>query len=649
MQFAQTTASKALVAVVAAAMMFSAFAMPAKAQTTEELQAQIAELMAQISALQGQGGTSGSVASGVCPFTWTRDLSNGSTGADVMKLQQFLNANADTRVAASGAGSVGMETEYYGPATAAAVSKFQVMHRADILTPAGLVNPTGYFGPSTRAKANALCVASTDEDDEDEDEDEGEDEDTELQGEGTLDNFEMEDADDTDIQEGAEDEVIGEITAEATDGDIEVDRITFTIVGQSSPTEADPWDVFDTISLWVDGEMIADFDSSDEDAYLDEDDGEFRFSGLGLVLPEDEEVEILVGASVNASVDGAGTNAAWQLTATDVRYFDADGVASDEDYTETADFDIVEEGDGEELNVKSSSADPDAAVLQVEDDQASSWYDIFVFNVETEEAEVELDSLVLDLTIGSTTGNVANVVDDLELVIDGTTIDDYDWDVTADNDREVTFDIDGDVTVGEDESVEVVVRAKFKAANGTNYASGETINGSIDDDAVEGEGSTDITSDGTSVGETHELLTEGVFDVDAPEVSSDGGGDSAVGTFTFEIELEAFENTAFLATTSSATALNAGPFRLSVVGGTATSSYIIQSDATVQGGYYRIDEGDTEVFTITVSVDPVAAGSFYVELDDVRFKLGTPGAADKTYTFTPASDFDTTAVSIKAN
>jgi peptidoglycan hydrolase-like protein with peptidoglycan-binding domain len=126
-------------------MIFSAFVTPAKAATAEELQKMINDLMAQMAALQG-GSTTGSSAAGVCPYTWTRDLKTGATGADVQMLQKFLNANADTRVAATGAGSAGMETTTFGPATAAAVSKFQVMHRADILTPAGLTNPTGFFG-----------------------------------------------------------------------------------------------------------------------------------------------------------------------------------------------------------------------------------------------------------------------------------------------------------------------------------------------------------------------------------------------------------------------------------------------------------------------------------------------------------------------
>ena len=115
------------------------FAPAARAQSSEELQAMINTLLAQIAALQGQVGQGGtSVASGICPYTWTRDLNVGASGADVMKLQQFLNANADTRVAASGAGSVGAETEFYGPATAAAVSKFKLCTEQKSLHQQGL-------------------------------------------------------------------------------------------------------------------------------------------------------------------------------------------------------------------------------------------------------------------------------------------------------------------------------------------------------------------------------------------------------------------------------------------------------------------------------------------------------------------------------
>jgi peptidoglycan hydrolase-like protein with peptidoglycan-binding domain len=197
--------AKFAVAAVAVAMIFAAFAPSAQAQTTEDLQQMINDLLAQVAQLQAQTGgtTGGGSASDVCPYTWTRDLTMGSEGADVMKLQQFLNDTPDLRVAPAGSpGSAGMETMYYGPATAAAVSKMQVMFRAEVLTPGGLVNPTGYFGSMSRAKANDLCVAdaTTDEVDDaevDEAEEGTEDEDDEemadLQGEGTLTTFEIDD------------------------------------------------------------------------------------------------------------------------------------------------------------------------------------------------------------------------------------------------------------------------------------------------------------------------------------------------------------------------------------------------------------------------------------------------------------------------
>ncbi|XKT75380.1 MAG: hypothetical protein ACJKSS_01160 [Patescibacteria group bacterium UBA2103] len=113
--------------------------------------------------LRGNAPTGGNTGSGssasVCPYTWTRSLTVGDSGADVMALQKFLNSDSATMIAASGVGSAGSESDYFGSLTAAAVAKFQNKYASEVLAPVGLSAGTGFFGSSTRAKANALCVS----------------------------------------------------------------------------------------------------------------------------------------------------------------------------------------------------------------------------------------------------------------------------------------------------------------------------------------------------------------------------------------------------------------------------------------------------------------------------------------------------------
>ncbi len=79
-----------------------------------------------------------------------RNLTLGDRGADVRELQKVLNREASTRVALSGPGSLGNETDYFGPATRAALALFQTQHAQEILAPYGLSVGTGFFGPATR-------------------------------------------------------------------------------------------------------------------------------------------------------------------------------------------------------------------------------------------------------------------------------------------------------------------------------------------------------------------------------------------------------------------------------------------------------------------------------------------------------------------
>lgn len=92
------------------------------------------------------------------PFTnpFTKNLQYRQTNNDVKRLQIFLNSDPNTKVADSGAGSPGKETNYFGILTYKAVTKFQEKYAKDILAPWGFVKGTGYVGRTTLAKINEL-------------------------------------------------------------------------------------------------------------------------------------------------------------------------------------------------------------------------------------------------------------------------------------------------------------------------------------------------------------------------------------------------------------------------------------------------------------------------------------------------------------
>src|SRR3989338_8971115 len=135
---------------VAAFVPLAAVADHTTAHTIEQLTAQIVALQAQLGSLSGTPATpaAGSSAS-KCAFT--RNLSQGVRGDDVMCLQKYLNSSGH-QVAASGAGSPGNETMSFGGLTKAAVMKWQAGN--------GVSPAAGYFGTLSRAKYDSMIASA---------------------------------------------------------------------------------------------------------------------------------------------------------------------------------------------------------------------------------------------------------------------------------------------------------------------------------------------------------------------------------------------------------------------------------------------------------------------------------------------------------
>lgn len=103
-------------------------------------------------------------------FEFTTELRQGSTGLAVLNLQRVLNSDQETQVAQTGAGSPGLETTIFGPATGNAVKKFQQKYFSEILVPQELEEPTGIVDALTREKLNELTGAKKNKMEESQDE-----------------------------------------------------------------------------------------------------------------------------------------------------------------------------------------------------------------------------------------------------------------------------------------------------------------------------------------------------------------------------------------------------------------------------------------------------------------------------------------------
>jgi hypothetical protein len=120
-----------------------------QARTPAELQALIQQLQAQIAALQQQIAQLQARPAEWC-YDFNTNLRIGMRGEGVRNLhialeREDFSINLDER-----------NNQEFGESTASAVSGFQEKYRNEILTLLGLRHPTGFVGPSTRAKLNSL-------------------------------------------------------------------------------------------------------------------------------------------------------------------------------------------------------------------------------------------------------------------------------------------------------------------------------------------------------------------------------------------------------------------------------------------------------------------------------------------------------------
>ncbi len=596
-------AKRMATAALAAVMLFGSAA-PAFAQTSSaDLQAQINALLAQIAALQGS--TSASV-------TFTRDLTNGSSGADVTALQDWLIKKGFT----IGAGATG----YFGPQTAAALAKYQAS--------AGIVPASGYFGPLTRAKVNATATPTTPTNP-------GTSTGTLKGGEADLTDYDLtrEDSSGAEGEEGVE---IATASFDVEDGDVRIERIDLFVEGANGSLNTQPWKYFDRIAILADGKEVADKDVDNRSDWSKSGNGyKLSLTGMKHIVREGDTAELTIVADISDSIDSGDLAQTFSVRVEDkgIRAVDAAGIqqyvgkASD---SVTFGFDAEENGD---IRISKSKNDPDGSILVADTNRESSAYEVFAFNLDNRD---DADSLVTDLSIDVTGMNQGVLASD---VIRKATLkvgrDTFAGDV---NGSSISFE-DMDLEIDGDDDVSAVLSVTL-ARNATNTPIAFSLaNANIEAEGVKSGDNASVS--GTASSETHTIAFAGI-DVDAvsanqSSVSPGNSVSSSYGTYTIKFKVTGVEDDAYIATTTGSTGTVGVLYGIDGNAFDGVESAALTSTARQQNGFFVVREGKTETFTLTVTLDPATDPGFYsLRLDSIRFN-GTADLAGST-TFSVAND-----------
>jgi len=623
-----------------------------------------ADKAAEARSVVAQAGTETPAAPAAVAATcnFTRNLKVGATGADVMDLQKVLNAKGYT-VAATGVGSAGMETQYYGPATAAAVSKMQEAFASEILAPLGLTKGTGIFGAATRAKANTLCTPMTPttptvptvpgEEEEEED--------TTLSGgEASLGDFKRSSSPSAaTVAEGNEETEVAGFEFDVDDADASLKRVDvrFEATGGTANYSKKPYDYFDAVQLFVNGEMVDEVDAGSKSDWDDlaGDAWEVKFTGLDEVMSADETAKITIGVTAKSSLETEDENTTWNVWIPDngIRARDGENLdqyVGDKDTLASADFERTFKtegaGEGEELKVSLSSSNPKASVIKVKEDTSTDDVTVLVFELKAEEHDIEITELPVLFTIGSDVFD--DVVSGVKLDIGGDMYDDYTTTGGSGAAATTTFEFDsGDVVIPEGEKVTVKVIVDLNKLTG-NFEQSDTIQASLRDsevNAIDAEGANTIEDadlTGTAIGETHTLQSQGIFaeivSIDETKTTGDNNAND-VGDYKIKFDVSAFDDTFYVsATTSSVFVYHIEDGNGTTVSTSSTSA--ITSTATKEGSAYRIDDGDKETFTLTVTLNPQVSGYYRVELDSITFSADAATPYGSSHTASPDEDFE---------
>jgi len=557
----------------------------------------------------------------------------GSNPTYVMGLQSNLNncAMANPVLVADGK---------YGPKTTAAVAAFQVAN--------GGLTVDGQAGPLTQAALVAKCAGSTT---------------PTTPGSTTLSGGAGDatiTSTSTDVESSVkEDEsdvnVLG-FQVEADGSDINVSNVKVIFQNDGYATSSEKLTNYvDSVSVFMGSTEVGSADASDFSRDSDTPDTFTKTIALSnAVVKDNKKVKFYVAVSAVSTIDSDDiTNGDWNVLLDTVRYNDATGAILSDSSALDENFTFDDQSTDDDLSIKSSSANPLAATLMVEEDSTSDNYLVgaFKLDVDDQSSDITLNEIPVVLTINDSANTASS--DDNTAIIDEVTIKVGGTEYSSDSDSEAItngdgtatyiFNIDGEETIDAGEDAEVKIYVKFNDQD-TNYGTGTTVVASVTGANIDAEGSDELASTGSFTGKTHTLS------VNAPTFSlvskslalyqaidGVGAGEEDVFLAKFVFNVTAGDEDVYLSQGVEGDANYTDYVSFTQTGsGTIDSQILEADDESIDDGLtssFLISSGDTEKFTL----------SFFVRGDDAAekftidgFSYGTADDAATAYVY--ASD-----------
>jgi hypothetical protein len=557
---------------------------------------------------------------------------------------------------------------WYGPITASAVRNFQLQHNAS--TGAGIL-VDGIIGPQTGPLYTAACNdADMDDDSSSDDDDQFE---TYSGEEGQLTSFELKAPEETEVDEGESDMGIFKLQFEADDSDQKISRVDVDFQAADTTESDKPWDYFTEVSLVFNGDVVETMDA-DSSRDWDKSDGvspngdiySMRFSGLDLIVEEDEEADIEIFVSVRDNVDGSDEGQSWgaKIPASGIRAVSPNGLS--ETYASSAyeeDFTVAGSDTGT-LEFAESSDNPDAMAISLDDAVDTNDVLLAVYNMEADNQDIFVEDLAIavDITETGTATTMSQIVNTFYLVLDGETY--AESASTSAMDADITFS-NIDFTLDDGDDIDFEIYADFEPVDGTIVVAGDTIaididaSDSVAEQASGGNEGDSVTATGDIAGEDH------AYFVDAPvitHVSSDitktlacdgacasGEAERAEATITYTVK--AVDADVYLpdelaedADESDTTYGTGSTYFLDEHGGTEPTAVAVltSSDAETDANGWVVRKGEEKTFKMNVTITAGADGYQSVGASSIEWALtSTAGGSATDYTYSLQPDWET--------